>query len=163
MEKLLKGLLRSGDKDPQRPWGTPDAEPKTSETQPEAPPQVAAVNRMRNVRPAPARQAPMPETTAPEERPPAVRPAPKRARREATPAAAAVVVTKPTPAPQAKPDPYAEIRADLLANAKADAAAKAAAERKRKEAEEFSSKLKSTTRKGGSKTGYDAYKSLMGE
>ena len=75
----------------------------------------------------------------------------------AKPKAAAVVVTKP------KADPNAELRADLLANKRADDAARAAAERKRQEAEEFSRNLKSTTRKGGNKTGYDAYKSLMGE
>jgi hypothetical protein len=62
-----------------------------------------------------------------------------------------------------KPDQFAEIRADLMANAKADAAAKAMAERKRKDAEAFSAKLKGATKKGSNKTGYDAYKSLMGE
>ena len=66
-------------------------------------------------------------------------------------------------APAAKPDQFAEIRSDLLASKRADDAARAAAERKRQEAEEFSRNLKSTTRKGGNKTGYDAYKSLMGE
>ena len=72
-------------------------------------------------------------------------------------ATTAVVVTKP------KADPNAELRADLLANKRADDAARAAAERKRQEADEFSSKLKGATKKGGNKTGYDAYKSLMGE
>lgn len=87
---------------------------------------------------------------------------PRRAQRpQETPAAAPTAPPKVAAKP--KPDQYAEIRADLLANAKADAAAKAAAERKRKEAEAFSANLKSATKKGGNKTGYDAYKSLMGE
>lgn len=92
-------------------------------------------------------------------------PAPVKAKTKARPpkAAAAVVVTKPTPARAPKTDPLAEMRADLLANKRADAEAKAAAERKRKEAEAFSANLKSATKKGGNKTGYDAYKSLMGE
>lgn len=66
-------------------------------------------------------------------------------------------------APAAKADPNAELRADLLASKKADDAARAAAERKRQEAEAFSANLKSTTKKGGNKTGYAAYQSLMGE
>lgn len=74
-------------------------------------------------------------------------------------ATTAVVVTKPKPTA----DPNAELRADLLANKRADDAARAAAERKRKEAEAFSANLKSTTKKGGNKTGYAAYQSLMGE
>lgn len=84
---------------------------------------------------------------------------PEKTQVKPKPKAAAVVVAKPKP----KADPMADVRADLLASKKADDAAKANAERKRKEAEEFSRNLKSTTRKGGNKTGYDAYKSLMGE
>jgi len=73
--------------------------------------------------------------------------------------------TKPAPVASApKPDPNAAIRADLLANKRADDAARAAAEKKRMDAEEFSKKLKSTTKRGASGgSGYEAYKSLMGE
>ncbi len=81
------------------------------------------------------------------------------------PPVAAVKVTatpKAMPAPQV--DDLAEVRADLLANQRADEAARDLAERKRKEAEDFSKKLKSVTaRPAASKTGYDSYKSLMGE
>ena len=84
---------------------------------------------------------------------------PEKTQVKPKPKAAAVVVTKPKPTA----DPNAELRADLLANKRADDAARAAAERKRKEAEAFSANLKSTTKKGGNKTGYAAYQSLMGE
>ena len=71
--------------------------------------------------------------------------------------------TKPAPAAPAV-DPMASLRADLLANKRADDAARAAAEKKRMDAEEFSKKLKSTTKRGSSGgSGYEAYKSLMGE
>ena len=80
------------------------------------------------------------------------------------PATAAVKVAATPAAPAPKVDDLAEVRADLLANQRADEAARAAAARKRQEAEDFSKKLKSaTTRPAASKTGYDSYKSLMGE
>jgi len=87
-----------------------------------------------------------------------------------------LMTNAPTPAPQArkapakapasapttpKTDTWAGVRADLLANAKADAASKALAEKKRQEAEAFSASLKGATKR--SSTGYDSYKSLMGE
>lgn len=73
-----------------------------------------------------------------------------------------VMTTPATPALQG--GDLAELRADLLANQRADEAARAAGARKRQEAEDFSKKLKSaTTRPAASKTGYDSYKSLMGE
>lgn len=83
--------------------------------------------------------------------------------RATKPATKTTTAAPPKMAAKPKPDQFAEIRADLMASAKADAAAKAMAERKRKDAEEFSAKLKGATKKGGNKTGYDAYKSLMGE
>lgn len=71
---------------------------------------------------------------------------------------------KQNPVPAPKVDDLADVRADLLANQRADEAARAAAERKRQEAEAFSKRLKSATaRPAASKTGYDSYKSLMGE
>lgn len=81
----------------------------------------------------------------------------------ATKTPAAAPPPKMAAKPKPKPDQFAEIRADLMANAKADAAAKAMAERKRKDAEAFSAKLKGATKKGSNRTGYAAYKSLMGE
>lgn len=82
------------------------------------------------------------------------------------PASAPQAGKAPAKAPASAPttpktDTWAGVRADLLANAKADAAAKALAEKKRKEAEAFSASLKGATKR--SSTGYDSYKSLMGE
>ena len=90
-------------------------------------------------------------------------PAPVKSKAKTKAKAKAAAPAMKASAPAAKPDQYADLRADLLANKRADDAARAAAERKRKEAEAFSANLKSTTRKGGNKAGYDAYKSLMGE
>lgn len=93
-----------------------------------------------------------------------VKPAPVAKPKGKTPAAAVTVTATPAVAPAAKGDDLAELRADLLANQRADEAARAAAERKRQEAEDFSKRLKSATaRPAASKTGYDSYKSLMGE
>lgn len=136
----IKGMIRSGDQDPQRPWGTLDKPKMERDIRTEA---------MRTGRPEDLDAAPpMAKRAAakPAAKAPAAAPPPKMA-------------AKPKP----KPDQFAEIRADLMANAKADAAAKAMAERKRKDAEAFSAKLKGATKRGSNRTGYDAYKSLMGE
>lgn len=81
-------------------------------------------------------------------------------------AAVKVKANQPNMAPAPKVDDLAEVRADLLANQRADETARSLAERKRQEAEAFSKKLKDATLKtkgGQTKTGYDAYRSLMGE
>lgn len=116
-----------------------------------------------------------PDETPPAKPTPAAKPtvAPTAAQ-ASTPPVKKSPVTKPAPvapapkpapaAPAPKPDPMDSVRADLLANKRADDAARAAAEKKRLDAEEFSKKLKSTTKRGASGgSGYEAYKSLMGE
>lgn len=92
-----------------------------------------------------------------------VQPAPVATPKRKVPAAGKVAAG-PAARPAPKVDDLAEVRADLLANQRADEAARALAERKRQEAEDFSKRLKAATaRPAASKTGYDSYKSLMGE
>jgi hypothetical protein len=127
---------------------------KTQNTAPAQPERDIRAEAMRTGRPEDLDAAPMPVKAAvvvkPKGKPPV--------------AAVKVKANQPEMASVPKVDDMAEVRADLLANQRADEAARAAAERKRKEADDFSKRLKSVTaRPAASKTGYDSYRSLMGE